>query len=266
MNRRKLFYSVASAWRALVRLFEALLSCTMPKTSALHPHYPRGYAALLPLSVPLFLALTQSPGSFQVTPATAMYGGASSLLGCALVFALYPANGHYHGPVSGVFTVMAFLLSIAWLNLAGSQLVSACVVLGRIFAVQPATLAATVLAWGNSMPDLVNNIAMAADGFPTMAVTACFASPLFTLLGGTSFALTAGAIAHGGAFKVNLDVGLRIMYGFTLVNMVKFLLLVPLSFRYKLNKTLAYIALGYYCTYQVTYLLGLHGTLSSLGA
>jgi sodium/potassium/calcium exchanger 6 len=82
--------------------------------------------------------------------------------------------------------------AIVWLNISASALVQVCVVVGVIFGLEPALLGATVLAWGNSVPDLINNMAMAKDGFPSMAVAACFASPLFTLLVGMGGALIYG--------------------------------------------------------------------------
>ncbi len=80
--------------------------------------------------------------------------------------------------------MLTFMMSILWLNTAASALVGVCVVLGHIFGVKPALLGATVLAWGNSAPDMVADLSMARDGFPTMAIAACFASPMFTLLVG----------------------------------------------------------------------------------
>lgn len=62
------------------------------------------------------------------------------------------------------------------------------------------------------MPDMVNNVSLAADGFPTMAVTACFAGPLFTLLAGLSSALIVGTIKHHGSLPITMDTGLKIMY------------------------------------------------------
>lgn len=88
--------------------------------------------------------------------------------------------------------MLAFVQAVVWLNLSASGLVQICVVVGTIFGLQPALLGATVLAWGNSVPDVINNTAMARDGFPSMAVAACFASPLFTLLMGMGGALTYG--------------------------------------------------------------------------
>lgn len=39
----------------------------------------------------------------------------------------------------------------------------------------------TVLAWGNSMADLSANVTMARKGLANMAITACFAGPLFNI-------------------------------------------------------------------------------------
>ena len=41
-----------------------------------------------------------------------------------------------------------------------------------------------VLAWGNSMPDLSGNVTMARKGLANMAITACFAEPVFSILVG----------------------------------------------------------------------------------
>jgi solute carrier family 24 (sodium/potassium/calcium exchanger), member 6 len=45
-------------------------------------------------------------------------------------------------------------------------------------------LALTVLAWGNSLGDLMANLSMTKKGFGEMAVTGCIAGPVFNLLVG----------------------------------------------------------------------------------
>lgn len=131
-----------------------------------------------------------------------------------------PPSAHPRFPSSplpstpaGVFAVLSFALSMLWLKLCADALVHICVLLGTIFGIPPAILGATVLAWGNSMPDLANNLSLARDGFPTMAITACFASPLFTLLVGTSSTMAYGALQEGGVLEVPFDKMLGIMYG-----------------------------------------------------
>jgi solute carrier family 24 (sodium/potassium/calcium exchanger), member 6 len=56
--------------------------------------------------------------------------------------------------------------------------------LPQVLRLPAGLLGATLLAWGNSLSDTVSNATMARDGYPTMAITACFASPLFILLAG----------------------------------------------------------------------------------
>lgn len=43
-------------------------------------------------------------------------------------------------------------------------------------------LGLTVLAWGNSIGDFSTNMAMARKGLANMALTACYAGPVFNLL------------------------------------------------------------------------------------
>ena len=50
-------------------------------------------------------------------------------------------------------------------------------------------LGLTVLAWGNSVGDMSTNMAMARKGLANMAMTACYAGPVFNLLVGTSAVL-----------------------------------------------------------------------------
>jgi sodium/potassium/calcium exchanger 6 len=96
-------------------------------------------------------------------------------------------------------------------------------------------------------------VSAARDGFAPMAITACFASPLFTMLGGASFALSAGALRQHGSLAITLDLPLKLMYGFTLVNMAKFAVIVPWYFKGRLTRATARIALGFYALYQVAY-------------
>lgn len=154
-----------------------------------------------------------------------------------------------------MFAVLAFCLSMVWLKLSADTLVRICMLLGTMYGIPPALLGATVLAWGNSMPDLANNTALARDGFPTMAITACFASPLFTLLVGTSSAMAYGAFQAGGVLEVPFDKMLMIMYGFAIVNLAKFCIVIPLVHKWVLGPGLALTALGFYAVYTVVYCL-----------
>jgi hypothetical protein len=51
------------------------------------------------------------------------------------------------------------------------------------------------------------------------------------------------------------------MYLFTIFNLAKYALLVPLVFKCRLGKPIIIIALSYYCLYQAVYVLAVMGML-----
>lgn len=89
-----------------------------------------------------------------------------------------------------LFLVLSFLLSVLWIYMVAEELVALLQSMGIIFSISPVIMGATVLAWGNSVPDLVSNILVTRKGHPRMALGACYGGPLFNLLVGLGLALT----------------------------------------------------------------------------
>ncbi|GBF97359.1 Ca2+:cation antiporter family [Raphidocelis subcapitata] len=248
--------------RRLQTPFMLLMKWTMPKIGINPRHlYPRDKAIMLPLTVPLLL-LAIFPAYWPLVGWEGLaWGLMCGTLGSTMVWALYPRDSIPTGRLKGVFAGLAFVLSMVWLKLSADTLVRICMVLGTLFGVPPSILGATVLAWGNSMPDLANNLSLARDGFPTMAITACFASPLFTLLVGTSTAMAYGAVASGGVLAVPFDRILGTMYGFAIANLAKYCLLIPLVHKWTLGRGIAVVALSFYGVYTAVYCLAVAGVL-----
>ncbi|GJM98091.1 hypothetical protein PR202_ga15067 [Eleusine coracana subsp. coracana] len=89
-------------------------------------------------------------------------------------------------------------MSVLWSYMLARELVALLVAIGLAAGVSPSLLGATVLAWGNSLGDLVANLAIALRGGPSgvqTAVSGCYAGPVFnTVVGlGLSLTLVAGA-------------------------------------------------------------------------
>jgi sodium/potassium/calcium exchanger 6 len=99
--------------------------------------------------------------------------------------------------VSVPLACVGFIIAATWIDAIADQLVKLLTLLGVICRIPGAIMGLTVLAWGNSMGDLSANMTMAKKGLANMAITACFAGPVFNIL-----------IGLGGGFaKLNASTG-----------------------------------------------------------
>lgn len=88
-------------------------------------------------------------------------------------------------PVGAVVVALCgFAMACLWINAFANELVGLLQLFGVLARVPNLLLGLTVLAWGNSVPDLFTDVSMARTGYANMAATACFAGPLCNLLCG----------------------------------------------------------------------------------
>lgn len=87
---------------------------------------------------------------------------------------------------AALVAVYGFGIAAMWMDLLATQIVSILHFLGLLAGIHPAVLGVSVLAWGNSLPDLIANTSMAMRSpyGVSMAMTACFAGPSFNMLVG----------------------------------------------------------------------------------
>jgi len=103
------------------------------------------------------------------------------------------------------FLIMApvcFVTSVFWIYFLAGELVALLEVIGNVFGVSEALLGLTVLAWGNSIGDLVSNTTLARLGFANMGVSACFGSPLLNLLIGFGLSATYHILSTGESISI----------------------------------------------------------------
>eukprot|EP00804_Cyclotella_cryptica_P003030 CCRYP_006035-RA/>CCRYP_006035-RA protein AED:0.08 eAED:0.10 QI:0/0.8/0.66/1/0.8/0.66/6/287/819 len=77
-----------------------------------------------------------------------------------------------------------FVVAATWIDSLADKLVDVLDFLGIVLRIPNSIMGLTVLAWGNSMADLSANVTMARKGLANMAITACFAGPVFNILVG----------------------------------------------------------------------------------
>ena len=91
-----------------------------------------------------------------------------------------------------------------------------------MFNIPPAIMGLTILAWGNSIGDLINNVAIAKSGHPATAITGCFAGPLFNILIGLGVGTSLWAFSddnpNGEAALNPLDTATALMCGALIFN------------------------------------------------
>jgi len=87
--------------------------------------------------------------------------------------------------LSAPLALLGFAIAATWIDAVADQLVNLLTFLGNLLAIPEPILGLTVLAWGNSIGDYATNMAMAKKGLANMAMTACFAGPVFNMLVGT---------------------------------------------------------------------------------
>ncbi|XP_076752488.1 mitochondrial sodium/calcium exchanger protein [Xylocopa sonorina] len=91
------------------------------------------------------------------------------------------------------FAFLGFLCAMLTVYLIANEVMAVLQCVGYAFSISDATLGIAFLAWGNSVGDLISNVAIARQGFPRMGYAACFGGPMFnTLLGlGLTYGLDA---------------------------------------------------------------------------
>ena len=144
-------------------------------------------------------------------------------------------------------------MAALWIDTIADQLVKLLTFLGVICGIPGNIMGLTVLAWGNSMGDLSANMTMANKGLANMAITACFAGPVFNILvglGGGFFQLN--RMSNVDETAVSLSLPNAVGFAFIMLNCLLVLIYGLLINKGNLSKVFGYAALGLYFTYVVT--------------
>jgi sodium/potassium/calcium exchanger 6 len=131
---------------------------------------------------------------------------AAFVLSVIISIALWVTSNNDHQPKYFTVSVLyAFVMSIVWLDLIANEIVALLETLGLLMGVGTSILGLTVLAWGNSVGDLVADTATAKAGKVKTAIASCFGSPLLSALVGLGIALTVTTGQEHGSVATTID-------------------------------------------------------------
>ncbi|XP_013599711.1 PREDICTED: cation/calcium exchanger 5 [Brassica oleracea var. oleracea] len=151
--------------------------------------------------------------------------------------------------------ILAFVMSVFWISTIAGELLNCLAALGTLLELPPALLGLTVLAWGNSVGDLVADVAVAKAGRPAMAMAGCFAGPMFNMLVGLGTALVMQtANVYPNAYELGFHVGIVIAFVFLLLSLMGSLLVITWS-RFRVPRFWGVCLVGLYVVFTFVSLI-----------
>ncbi|CAC5384113.1 SLC24A6 [Mytilus coruscus] len=156
---------------------------------------------------------------------------------------------------------LGFVLAVVWIYIIANEIVNILQTFGIVFNISDAILGLTLLAWGNSIGDLIADTVMAKQGFPRMGMSACFGGPLFNLLLGIGIPFTIGTIKNGGTYKIKLTAEEVVLVSFLMLSLLTSLVVVPLS-KFRMSKPYGILLIVVYIVFLIVAILAETGTIT----
>ena len=120
-------------------------------------------------------------------------------IGVILAAVVWFTSSHSTPPVyHPAFAFLGFGVAVIWIYSIANEIVNLLQAIGVVLNISNAVLGLTLLAWGNSVGDLIADTTMARHGLPRTGISACFGGPLFNLLLGIGIPFTIKVIGEPG--------------------------------------------------------------------
>ncbi|CAL8347944.1 unnamed protein product [Lota lota] len=184
------------------------------------------------------------------------------LLGLLLSAIMFCATKNDRPPsCHSLLALLGFLVSAVLISTAASEVVSLLHMLGVVLSLSNTVLGLTVLAWGNSIGDCFADITIARQGYPRMAISACFGGIIFNML----FGVGLGCLVR--IFETQTAVMLEpqglltwVMAGSLGLSLVLSFVIIPLC-RFHLSRAYGMFLLFFYAVFLTVVLLTEFGTI-----
>jgi len=155
--------------------------------------------------------------------------------------------------VSAPIALYGFVMAATWIDTVADHLVAVLDFLGILFRIPGSIMGLTILAWGNSMGDLSADVTMARKGLANMAMTACFAGPVFNILIGLGMGFsTLSSITGEADTQVTPTASTIVGIVFNVINTAMLIIAGVFVNKGRIPKSYGYAAVALYVVYVVT--------------
>ncbi|CAM6021415.1 unnamed protein product [Sphagnum balticum] len=258
-----------SCWRLCLRILELPFDLprrlTIPVIEDDRWSRPLGIASAVLAPVLLAGVWDSKDGEpFGTSITEYLFGGSVGVVLGILAFFTTESERPPHNRWLFIWVAGGFVMSIVWFYLIATELVAALVALGVILEIDSAFLGLTLLAWGNSIGDLMSNLAISlnsGDGVQ-IAISGCYAGPMFNTLAGLGLSfMLATWKTFPNVLVLRHDNSLFYTIGFLFLSLLWALLVLPAS-GMSPNKILGAGLLLLYTTFLLLQLASLLGLIS----
>lgn len=219
--------------------FEVILLLTVPVVDPdkNNRNWERPLNCLHLLTGPLVCVLTFNSGTYGLYLIEGQFPVwmLSALVGAFISGIVYCSTTNDHRPVyHSLFALLGFIVSALWISTVAAEVVSVLHLLGIVLRLSNTVLGLTFLAWGNSIGDCFADITIARQGYPRMAISACFGGIIFNMLFGVGLGCLLQMFKLHNVVMLETDgllcwvlaaaLGLSLVFSFVLVPLQSFYL------------------------------------------
>ncbi|KAM3610711.1 uncharacterized protein V6R79_007733 [Siganus canaliculatus] len=154
-----------------------------------------------------------------------------------------------------LFALLGFLVSAVLISAVASEVVALLHMLGVVLSLSNTVLGLTLLAWGNSIGDCFSDITIARQGYPRMAISACFGGIIFNMLFGVGLGCLVQMLHTHSYVQFEVEGLLTwILVGSLGLSLALSFIIVPLC-RFHLGRTNGVFLLVFYAIFLIVALL-----------
>ncbi|KAM9360288.1 mitochondrial sodium/calcium exchanger protein [Symphorus nematophorus] len=154
-----------------------------------------------------------------------------------------------------LFALLGFVVSAVLISATASEVVSLLHMLGVVLSLSNTVLGLTLLAWGNSIGDCFSDITIARQGYPRMAISACFGGIIFNMLFGVGLGCLVQMLTTHSDVEFELEGLLTwVLAGALGLSLVLSFVIVPLC-QFHLGRAYGIFLLVFYVIFLVIALL-----------